>query len=90
MRSSAYKAISFGVAVMLWLLGTTVRAEIKNFSFAGNITHVDDHGFLLDSSVTNGAPFEGFYTFDFQRHQLELRPNRGDLLFPAKARAAWW
>ncbi len=41
-----------------------VRGEILNFTFHGTITFLDNSGFLLDDSVSAGAPFEGFYIFD--------------------------
>ncbi len=61
-----FQTIGFtGLLALVLLAGaTTVLGEIKNFSFQGVITSLDDPASLLDASVTNGAPIEGFYLFD--------------------------
>lgn len=57
--------IGVGFISVLLLCGpVALKAGIKNFAFNGTISTVDDHGFLLDGSITNGTPFKGYYVFD--------------------------
>lgn len=78
MKAFAYKRVSSGVAAVVLLVGAAVRADIKNFTFQGRITRVDDMSFLLDGSVTNGAPFEGFYVFESNATNSNSDPTVGD------------
>jgi hypothetical protein len=50
--------------LLLVLCTLTTHGALKNFSFRGIINLVDDRTFQLPASITNGAPFEGFYVFD--------------------------
>lgn len=64
-----------GSIILLLLCSPVVsKAEIKNFAFTGTISEVDDLGFLLDGSITNGTPFKGYYVFDAET----VNSNPGD------------
>lgn len=52
------------LAFVLLALATSSPGDMKNFAFHGVVTYLDDQQFLLDATVTNGAPIEGFYIFD--------------------------
>lgn len=52
------------LAFVLLALATSSPGDMKNFAFHGVVTYLDDPQFLLDATVTNGAPIEGFYVFD--------------------------
>lgn len=62
MNTSRHRFIAIALAPLLLL--TAARAEIKNFTFRGTVTSLADGAFVLDSSITNGATFEGFYIFE--------------------------
>jgi hypothetical protein len=52
------------ILMALFALTMSAHAALRNFTFHGTVEMVDDMSFQLDGSVTNGAPFEGFYVFD--------------------------
>ena len=67
--------------VFLLLLVPSARAEIKNFTFQGTISVVEDQGFVLDGSITNGAAFEGFYIFESTDAESNSDSTVGDYWF---------
>lgn len=82
MKASGDKSTSVITVIALGLLlATTAKSEIKNFTFEGTISMVDDLGFMLDGSITNGASFEGFYTFDSTTTSSNPDPTVGDYRF---------
>src|ERR1044071_9042759 len=65
-------------AVALITLALSARAELKNFAFQGVITEINDLGFVLDGSITNGTPFKGFYIFETTTPDSNDDPTVGD------------
>ncbi len=65
-------------ALLLLLADGNTRAEIKNFVFHGTVTVTEDTAFLLDGSVTNGTPIEGFYIFESEATNSNSDPTVGD------------
>jgi hypothetical protein len=53
-------------------------AETKRFAFQGTLVFVENFNLQLDDSITNGAPFEGFYTFDSTTGDSNRDPTVGD------------
>lgn len=43
---------------------TAAHGAIRNFSFEGHVTSIQDFGFELDSSVKDGVAVKGFYVYD--------------------------
>jgi hypothetical protein len=75
-------AVKIGWIITLLLgVATSMQAEIKNFTFQGTIASVDDEAFVLDGSITNGAPFEGFYIFDSTMPDSNTDATVGDYRF---------
>lgn len=65
MKSMGINRIGGGFIALSLLCSPLVsKAEIKNFAFTGTISMVDDDGFLLDGSITNGTSFKGYYVFN--------------------------
>jgi hypothetical protein len=82
MKASTDKSPHVAAALTFLLLQlAAVRAEIKNFTFHGVIGQVEDQGFVLDGSITNGAAFEGFYIFDSAAADSSSDPTVGDYRF---------
>ena len=67
--------------IALLLLGPAAHAELKNFSFQGAVTELQDDSFVLDGSITNGSHFEGFYIFDAAATNSNSDPTVGDYEF---------
>jgi hypothetical protein len=79
MKSLTVKAAQLRVGVvMVVLLVSAVRAEIKNFTFQGTISTVEDMQFVLDGSITNGTAIEGFYIFETGASDSNSDPTVGD------------
>jgi hypothetical protein len=68
-----------GVAGFLTAL--SIFAEVKNLGIQGTITSVIDTSFVLDGSITNGTPFEGYYVFDTRATNSNSDPTVGDYWF---------
>ena len=82
MKASGSRLIGAGtVIVCLSVFSVTGHAEIKQFAFQGTIIYVDNLSFVLDNSVTNGAPFEGFYVFDSAVRDSNTDPTVGDYYY---------
>ena len=82
MKTSSDKAFGFSMAAaVLFCWVATASAEIKNFTFRGTVSVVDDLGFSLDGSITNGATFEGFYIFESTATDSNADPTVGDYAF---------
>ncbi len=60
-------------------------AAIKNFGFQGTVTTVSDLNFLLDGSITNGTPFEGYYVFDTSAASENPDSTVGDYRYTTSA-----
>jgi len=71
-------------AILLLFL-VSARADIKNFTFNGTVSQIDDRSFILDGSITNGATFEGFYVFDPTAADANPDPALGEYHFTNSA-----
>ena len=60
-------------------------AGIKNLGFEGTITSASDTSFVLDGSITNGTPFQGYYVFDTGATNSNTDPTVGDYWFTNSA-----
>lgn len=85
MKSPLHEWTALGVAAVCLLFGTKGKADIKNFTFQGTINTVVDPEFLLDGSVTNGAPFEGFYIFQTSAQDSNSDPTVADYRYSESA-----
>jgi hypothetical protein len=74
-RNFAIKAI---LLLAISFCALNARAGLRNFAFHGTVTIVDDMSFQLDGSVTNGAPFEGYYIFESSTPDSNLDTTVGD------------
>ena len=87
MRTSSKRLFTLGTVVALSsLLMTSALAEIKRFAFSGTVGQVSTGtGGVLDGSITNGSPFEGYYTFDITAADSNSDPTVGDYRFTNSA-----
>ena len=59
----------------------SLSAEVKNLGIEGTITSVTDTSFVLDGSITNGTPFQGYYFFDLGAADSNSDATVGDYQF---------
>lgn len=61
------------------------HADVINIGIGGIITSVTDTSFVLDSSITNGTPFQGYYVYDTGGTNSNGDPTVGDYRFTNSA-----
>jgi hypothetical protein len=74
---------AFGIAGLI--SAHSLWADVKNLGIEGTITSVSDSSFVLDGSITNGTPFQGYYVFDTSAANSNGDPTVGDYRFSTSA-----